>query len=87
MVVTKKEISMNSKKFTCIFDQAVEWAWAEVAKDSEAKPRDLYLTGLGLAVTGLVLVNLPWSFTGLKVIGTVLIAMGLVGMAAIKRKA
>jgi hypothetical protein len=77
---------MNSKKLTAIYDQAVEVAWAEVAKDSEAQPMDLYLTGLGFAVTGLVLVNLPGSFAGLQVIGTVLIAMGLVGMAAIKRK-
>ena len=42
--------------------------------------------GLGCAATGLLLLNLPWNFVELQVLGTVLIALGLVAMAAIKRK-
>ena len=47
---------------------------------------DLYMVGLGFAAIGLLLLNLPRAFAGLQVIGTVLIALGLVAMAAIQRK-
>ena len=77
---------MNSRKFSAIFDQAVEVAFAHVAKESDVQPMDLYMGGLGLAATGLLLINLPWNFVGLQVVGTVLIAWGLVAMAAIKQK-
>ena len=77
---------MNSRKFSAIFDQAVEVAFAHVAKESAVQPMDLYMGGLGLAATGLLLINLPWTFAGLQVVGTVLIALGLVAMATIKRK-
>ena len=77
---------MNSRKFSAIFDQAVEVAFAQVAKDSAVQPSDLYLGGLGLAATGLLLINLPWNFVGLQGVGTVLIAWGLLAMAVIQRK-
>ena len=77
---------MNSRKFAAIVDQAVEVAFAEVAKKSEVQPMDLYMVGLGFAASGLLLLNLPWKFVGLQVLGTVLIALGLITMTAIKRK-
>lgn len=77
---------MNSRKFSAIVDQAVEVAYAQVAKESAVQPMDLYMGGLGCAATGLLLLNLPWNFVELQVLGTVLIALGLVAMAAIKRK-
>lgn len=84
--LSKKEIIMNSRKFSAIVDQAVEVAYAQVAKESAVQPMDLYMGGLGCAATGLLLLNLPWNFVELQVLGTVLIALGLVAMAAIKRK-
>jgi hypothetical protein len=77
---------MNIKKFVALFDQALEVALAEVDKESAVQPMDLYMVGLGYAATGLLLLNFPWDVVGLQVIGTVLTAMGLVVMAAIKRK-
>ena len=77
---------MKSKKIAAFFDQAVEEAYAAAAKDSEVQPMDLYMVGLGFAAIGLLLLNLPRAFAGLQVIGTVLIALGLVAMAAIQRK-
>lgn len=77
---------MNSKKFAAILDQAVEVAFAEVTKKSAVQPMDLYMVGLGFSATGLLVLNLPWAFAGLQVVGTVLIALGLITMAAIKRK-
>ena len=77
---------MKSKKNASIFDQAVEVAYAAAAKDSDVQPMDLYMVGLGFAAIGLLLLNLPWAFGGLQVVGTVLISLGLVAMAAIQRK-
>ena len=77
---------MNFKKFAAIVDQAVEVAYAQVAEESAVQPMDLYMGGLGCATTGLLLLNLPWNFVELQVLGTVLIALGLVAMAALKRK-
>jgi hypothetical protein len=77
---------MNSRKFAAIVDHAVEVAFAEVAKKSDVQPMDLYMVGLGFAAIGLLLLNLPWKFVGLQVVGAVLIALGLITMAAIKRK-
>ena len=77
---------MKSKNIVAIFDQAAEEAYAAVAKDSAVQPMDLYVSGLGFAVLGLLLLNLPWAFAGLQVVGTVLTALGLLAMAAIQRK-
>ena len=77
---------MKSKKIVTIFDQVVEEAYAAVAKDSAVQPMDLYMSGLGFAAVGLLLLNLPWAFAGLQVVGTVLTALGLLAMAAIQRK-
>ena len=77
---------MNSKNFFAIWDKAVEVAYAEATKESAVQPMDLYMAGLGCATTGLLVLNLPWAFAGLQVVGTVLVALGLIAMAVIKRK-
>ena len=43
---------MHSRKFSAIVDQAVEVAFAEVAKKSDVQPMDLYMVGLGFAASG-----------------------------------
>ena len=77
---------MHSRKFAAIVDQAVEVAFAEVAKKSDVQPMDLYMGGLGFAATGSLLLNFPWDPLVLRVVGTVLIALGLVAMATMQRK-
>lgn len=77
---------MNFNKVAVILDQAVEVSYAQITKESSVQPMDLYRSGLGFASTGLLVLNLPWAFAGLWVVETVLIALGLITRAEIKKR-
>ena len=77
---------MTQKTKVSIVDKAVEVAFAHVAKGSAVEPMGLFMGGLGFACLGLWAINAEGLPAVLKVVGGLVLGLGLAVMALMARK-